>query len=55
VKEIVETCFETCPQDERTAGGEDAQDAAFVVIEEVASALSCLAKNLREHEKAARV
>lgn len=50
VMEIVETCFETCPPDKRTVGGEDGQDPAFVVIEEVAPALNCLAKKFKEKE-----
>lgn len=37
VKEIVETCFESCPENHISSGEE--QDPSFVVIEEVASAL----------------
>ncbi|KFY14443.1 hypothetical protein V492_02615 [Pseudogymnoascus sp. VKM F-4246] len=45
VMEIVETCFQACPPDERISKG---QDAAFVVIEEVAAALVHLAKEFKE-------
>jgi hypothetical protein len=45
VMEIVETCFEPCPSDDRISGG---QDAAFVVIEEVAAALMHQAKQFKE-------
>ena len=44
VKEIVQTCFETCPPDMRIIGGVGGQHQSFVVIEEVASALSYHAK-----------
>ncbi|KFY38571.1 hypothetical protein V494_04315 [Pseudogymnoascus sp. VKM F-4513 (FW-928)] len=44
VMEIVETCFQACPPDERISKG---QDTAFVVIEEVAAALVHLAKEFK--------
>ncbi|KFX89373.1 hypothetical protein V490_07058 [Pseudogymnoascus sp. VKM F-3557] len=49
VMEIVETCFRECPDDDRVSGG---QDAAFVVIEEVAAALVYLANELRRKSDA---
>lgn len=52
VMEIVETCFETCPQDEKMMGAPNGQDPAFVVIEEVASALVRQAEQFRKQEQA---